>query len=206
MQVTCIGHSGFLVELPKYNLIFDYYTDRKSVIIPDVFRDKTTCVFVSHSHYDHYNTKIFDWSSWGNVIYILDSGCKVSNNIKNIITAREGNDFDILNGEINVKIYGSTDEGVSFLVTVDGSTIFHAGDFNDWYWEEESTPDELIQDEENYLCIIRKLARQRIDIAFIPEDPRLKHNAGRGIEHFKEIVEPGKIIPIHFPNNDGLIY
>jgi L-ascorbate metabolism protein UlaG (beta-lactamase superfamily) len=105
-----------------------------------------------------------------------------------------------------VKTYGSTDIGVSFLVTACGLTIFHAGDLNDWYWEEESTPEELLQDEENYLKIIRKLAGHKIDVAFIPEDPRLKHNAGRGVAHFKKIVAPEKIIPMHFPGNDGVRY
>ena len=185
-------------------MIFDYFTDKKGVITPEVFKNKKTCVFTSHSHHDHYNTKIFDWNSWGDVIYILDSGCKITD--KNIITVREGENLDIFDGAINVKTYGSTDEGVSFLVTVGSSVIFHAGDLNDWYWEDESTPEELIQDEENYLRIIKKLAGQKIDIAFIPEDPRLKYNAKRGIEHFRKIVAPEKIIPMHFPGNDGLTY
>ena len=163
---------------------------------------------MSHSHFDHYNTKIFDWDSLGDVIYILDSGCKVPQNYANnkIITVREGEDYNIFDNAVSVKTYGSTDEGVSFLVTVDETVVFHAGDLNDWYWEDESTPEELIQDEENYLRIIKKLAGQKIDAAFIPKDPRLKRNAGRGIAHFKNIVAPVKIIPMHFPGNDGIEY
>ena len=208
IKITCIGHSGFLLELPEYNLIFDYFTDKKVVITPEVFKNKKTCVFASHNHHDHYNTKIFDWNSWGEVMYILDASCEIRNKNKNenIITVREGENLDIFDGVINVKTYGSTDEGVSFLVTVGNSVIFHAGDLNDWYWEDESTPEELIQDEENYLNIIKKLAGEKVDIAFIPKDPRLKHNAGRGIEHFRKIVAPERIIPMHFPGNDGLIY
>jgi len=209
MKITCIGHSGFLIKLPEYNLIFDYYTDKKSVVTPEIFKNKKTCVFVSHSHFDHYNTKIFDWDSLGDVVYILDGGCKIPKNRVNnnkIITVREGEDFNIFDNAVNVKTYGSTDEGVSFLVTLGKTAIFHAGDLNDWYWEEESTPEELIQDEENYLRIIKKLAGQKIDVAFIPKDPRLKHNAGRGIEHFQKIVAPGRIIPMHFPGNDGIEY
>ena len=102
---------------------------------------------------------------------------------------------------------GATVESmVSFLVTTDGSVIFHAGDLNDWYWEEESTHDELLEDEGNYLRIIKKLAGQKIDIAFIPQDPRLKQHADRGIQYFREIVSPCRIIPMHFPGNDGTKY
>ena len=205
MEITCIGHSGFLVELPEYNLIFDYFTDKNNIITPEIFKYKKTCIFVSHSHYDHYNKQIFGWINLGNIVYIIDRGCKSWDNEK-IIKVKEGDNFNIFGDEINVKTYGSTDAGVSFLVTVDGFVIFHAGDLNDWYWEDESTPEELVQDEENYIRIIRQLEGLRIDAAFIPEDPRLGKHASRGVKHFREIVAPKKIIPMHFPNNAGLKY
>ena len=31
----------------------------------------------------------------------------------------------------------STDEGVAFLVEVNGVVIYHAGDLNWWHWDEE---------------------------------------------------------------------
>jgi L-ascorbate metabolism protein UlaG (beta-lactamase superfamily) len=210
MEITCIGHSGFLIRRSEYNLIFDYFTDKKSVLNPGIFKNKKTCVFVSHAHRDHYNKKIFDWSTQGDIIYIIDAGCSAPDN-KEIIKVREGDNFGIFGDGVNIKTYGSTDEGVSFLTTVKsedlgGNVIFHAGDLNDWYWEDESTPEELAEDEENYLRIIKQLAGEKIDVAFIPEDPRLKQNASRGIKYFKEIVAPSRIIPMHFPGNDGLKY
>ena len=204
MEITCIGHSGFLVELSEYNLIFDYYTDKNNIITPEIFKNKRTCIFVSHGHRDHYNKKIFEWDKFGDLTYIIDSGCDIPFNA-NIYKIREGDVLNIFDGKVNVKAYGSTDEGVSFLVSAENLAIFHAGDLNDWYWEQESTPQELIEDEENYLKIIRKLAGQKIDIAFIPKDPRLGNNADRGIKFFEEIVSPDKIIPMHYPNNEGKI-
>ena len=206
MNITCVGHSGFLVELSEYNLIFDYYTDKHNIINPDIFKNKPVCVFVSHSHHDHYNKKIFEWNKWGKAIYILDSGCDCRDTQGEIYKIREGCVLDIFGGKINIKAYGSTDEGVSFLVSLCDTVLFHAGDLNDWYWEEESTEQELIGDEENYLRIIRELAGQKIDIAFIPKDPRLGKNANRGIKFFKEIVNPDKIIPMHYPKNEGENY
>jgi len=205
MDITCAGHSGFLIELPEYNLIFDYFTDRNNIIIPGIFANKKTCVFVSHRHYDHFNKKIFNWNNLGNIVYILDIGCKTPES-ENIIKVCENENLNIFNDEINIKTYGSTDEGVSFLVTADKYVIFHAGDLNDWYWEDESTPEELIEYEKNYLNIIKKLAGQKINAAFIPEDPRLGKNAGRGIKYFNEIVNPDQVIPMHFPGNAGLKY
>ena len=40
--------------------------------------------------------------------------------------------------DICIRTLRSTDEGVAFLVSAEGKTIYHAGDLNDWYWKEES--------------------------------------------------------------------
>ena len=209
MEIICIAHSGFLVGLTGYNFIFDYFTDKKNIITPEIFKTKKTCVFVSHSHFDHYNTKIFDWSAYGELTYILDSGCKIPAGVKSdrekIIFVREGESVDLYGGAVKINTYGSTDEGVSFLAEAENRVIFHAGDLNDWYWEDESTQEELAEYEMNYINIIKKLAGKNIDLAFVPEDPRLGRNAGRGIAHFKKIVAPERIIAMHYPGNDGKI-
>ena len=222
MEITCIGHSGFLVEIGEYNLIFDYYTDEKNVITPEMFEGKKTCVFVSHNHHDHYNRIIFEWRKFvsddfksephglepcspanpGNIVYILENDCPAK---EEVLRIGEGDEISVFDGAVHVKAYGSTDEGVSFLVRVGGFTIFHAGDLNDWYWEDELSAEELEEWEENYLKIIRALAGAQIDVAFMPEDPRLGVHARRGIEHFERIVGAGKIVPMHFPGNAGAI-
>lgn len=38
---------------------------------------------------------------------------------------------------VTVEALPSTDEGVAFLVTAEGRTVFHAGDLNWWHWEGE---------------------------------------------------------------------
>ena len=203
MKITCIGHSGFLIQLDEYNFIFDYFTDEKEIIKHEIFEGKKTCVFVSHNHSDHYNKKIFDWAELGNIIYILEKDCKAD---KEAVKISEGEEISVFDGVVNIKTYGSTDEGVSFLVKLGELTIFHAGDLNDWYWEDELSPQELVEWEENYLRIIRELKGIHIDIAFMPKDPRLGVHAGRGIEHFEKIVTPERIIPMHFPGNAGFTY
>ena len=221
MKITCIGHSGFLVELNSCNLIFDYFKDTCGVVTPQIL-GKKTFVFVSHVHADHYSRKIFKWSEQGDITYILESGCHIPHSApQGVVKIGEGeeisieygangenskNDKDGEEGHIKVKTYGSTDIGVSFLVETDGLNIFHAGDLNCWYWEDESTPEELIDDENRYLDIIKDIAGQKIDIAFMPEDPRLGKHSGRGIKQFEEIVAPARIIPMHFPGNEGKVH
>jgi len=203
MKIICIGHSGFLIQLGEYNLIFDYYTDEKNIITPEIFEGKKTCVFVSHNHHDHYNRKIFNWSGHGEIVYIIEKDCKAD---VPVLRISEGEELSVFNGDICVSAYGSTDEGVSFLVRVGEACIFHAGDLNDWYWEDELSAEELAQWEENYLRIIRTLTGTKIDVAFMPEDPRLGVHARRGIDHFERIVKPDRIIPMHFPGNGGITY
>jgi len=62
----------------------------------------------------------------------------------------------------------------------------------------------LITKEAGY--IIRQLAGKSTDVAFIPEDPRLGEHASRGIQHFKDIVHPNRVISMHFPGNCGMKY
>ena len=55
MKITFIEHSGFMVEMERTVLLFDYYQGE----IPAFDKEKTLYVFVSHSHADHYNPVIW---------------------------------------------------------------------------------------------------------------------------------------------------
>jgi len=196
-RIICIGHSGFLVELPEYNLIFDYFTDKNNIITPEIFKNKNTCVFASHSHYDHYNKKIFDWNGWGDIIYILDSGCAATDS-PDIIKMREGDEVMLPGGQVSVKAYGSTDEGVSFLVRVENNTVFHAGDLNLWHWREVSTLREIEQAEHDFHSVVKPLQDKEIDLAFFPVDPRQGSLYDAGANYFVMAVKPRVLIPMHW--------
>lgn len=67
MQVTYIYNSGFLVELDKHILLFDYYQGT----IPPLNQNKPLYVFVSHFHHDHYNPAIYQINH-PKITYIID--------------------------------------------------------------------------------------------------------------------------------------
>lgn len=54
MEITYIGHSGFLVTLPEVYFLFDYYQGD----IPELEQSKELFIFASHFHKDHYNQEI----------------------------------------------------------------------------------------------------------------------------------------------------
>jgi len=195
------------------------------VIAPDQLnKDKKIFVFVSHAHGDHFNDVIFDWQKEKiDINYILSYEIKDLLSSKNskrdychyLYCCSETKPYDgnatyqqnfyfvlpykeLYVGSVNIKAYGSTDVGVSFLVKADGFSIFHAGDLNCWYWYYESTPEELKQDKESFEREVEKIEGEDIDIAFFPVDPRLKEYYYKGGEYFIKAVKPRLFVPMHF--------
>lgn len=204
-KIKYLFHSGFSIETEKHLLIFDYYNDlphsenkklAEGVIgKEDLKGDKDIIVFSSHSHHDHFSPYIMEWSDYNkNIKYILSSDIKPGRYDNNIHLMSPYNELDI--GGVNVKTYGSTDMGVSFLVTVDGMRILHAGDLNWWYWWDD-TAEEIEKMEKMFKDEIDKISGNEIDIAFFPVDPRLEQNFHMGGEYFIKNLKPEIFVPMH---------
>jgi len=200
-------HSGFAVKTENYLLIFDYYDDKPEKGIRglengvvsdlDLKEYENICVFVSHGHYDHFNRVIFDWAEVNpKVQYFLSSDVPIRENKQNY--HKMGPYQEFIKDDFQVKTYGSTDIGVSFLVKVDGLNIFHAGDLNCWYWYYESTSQELEEDYDKFINEMKKMMGEQVDIAFFPVDPRLKEYFYMGGEYFIKHMKPKLFVPMHF--------
>lgn len=204
MKVTYIGHSGFLVELEETYLLFDYFEGN----IPTLDETKKLIVFVSHNHHDHFNPKIFDIKH-DDISYILSSDVKIPKTVKDkeliIMESHEKINISVRNNQdINVETLKSTDEGVAFLVCVEGKNIYHAGDLNLWKWKEED--DTYNNDMSlNYSKEIDQLVGKKIDVAFLPLDPRQEEYAYEGIEEFIQKVNADIIFPMHFWKDYSII-
>jgi L-ascorbate metabolism protein UlaG (beta-lactamase superfamily) len=209
VKINYLYNSGFTLETGKHFLIFDYFKDEVesgeknisngAIGEVDLQKDKKIVVFSSHSHGDHFNPVILDWRNVRRDInYVLSSDIKINetdNRIK-FLSAYEELKFD----DVYVKAYGSTDIGISFLVRIDGITIFHAGDLNWWYWWDD-TEEEIKRAEEWFKSEIEKIKGEVINVAFFPVDPRLEHNYYLGAHYFLERVGAGVLIPMHFGEN-----
>ena len=207
-------HSGFAVEYKDYLLIFDYYRmpDNAALdglaekeLINKIVEAKHVFVFVSHSHYDHFNPKVFDWKRYNSSLtYILSS------DVKDAFSQAEKEaaclylspgDFIEKNG-ILVRAYGSTDLGVSFLVETGDLSIFHAGDLNWWHWADESTEQELMEEEKKFKDEVKKIEGKKIDVMFFPVDPRLGEHYWLGGAYMLEKFRPALFVPMHFGENN----
>lgn len=195
LKVRLLGHSGFLVETEGRFLMFDYYTDRAGVLSGGLPFAGDGAVLISHSHPDHFNRAALQMAVPDRTIIIADSGVRVPASATGAKSMEPGGHADL--GWAKVDAYGSTDEGCSFLVELAGVRLFHAGDLNDWYWEEESTPEELEADEARFMEELGRIRKDSIDLAFFPVDMRLGRHAARGASLFARALKPGLIIPMH---------
>ncbi len=197
-EIQYLHHSGFTVKTPNYFLVFDYDG------IPPEFApspaEAKTVVFASHCHSDHYVPGILAWKEKNPDVEIILSYDIPSKAGCLSIRPDETLQFD----GITVKALDSTDEGVAFLVEADGLTIYHAGDLNWWHWngESDSYNTEMAL---KYRREIQKLAGVKIDLAFIPLDPRLDDAYLYGMDFFARTTRAEMIFPMHMWEKYGVI-
>ena len=104
----------------------------------------------------------------------------------------------VLNENVKVKAFQSTDLGVAFLVEAYGLSIFHAGDLNLWHWRQESTLREIEAAEAAFYEATEPIRREHIDVAMFPVDPRQGMMYDAGANHFVLTMKPRVFIPMHW--------
>lgn len=197
MNITFIGHSGYMVEINKNIFLFDYYT---GIIPEELFNTKkNVIIFSSHSHFDHYNPEILKLQKRNPKIkYVFSSDIKSTgcNSLDNI-TFMDINECITIE-DITIRTFKSTDLGVAFLVQAEKLGIFHAGDLNLWHWKEESSSEYVEIATREFLDIIKDVSKYEIDVAMFPTDPRMGVDYFEGSEIFIKEVRPKVFIPMHF--------
>lgn len=204
-KVTYLDNSGFMVEGPDVILIFDYFRDPahevKKALSHD--SDRPVVFFVSHRHPDHFNPEIFNLAQNRHRVYVISNDV-VANDIRDDVPVEWMSAGDVaegLPGDIRVRAFGSTDAGVSYLVTMpDGFRIFHAGDLNYWHWKDESTPAEVEREHNRYTVILNRIASEvpEVDVAFFPVDTRLGADCQAGAVQFLSAIKVADFFPMHF--------
>lgn len=205
IKVTYLDHSGFVVTLSDVILVFDYFRD-PSHALNNTLRDYPqlpVVFFASHRHPDHHTPSIYEIGRNHRRVYVISNDIKAMDipSTLEVQGMSAGDSVENLPGNIAVKAYPSTDEGVSFLVTLpDGKKIFHAGDLNDWHWQDESTFREVEQADMHFRKILNRIAAEvpSIDIAFFPVDPRQGSDFSRGAREFLQTIKVANFFPMHF--------
>lgn len=196
VKVEYLSHSGYAVETDKIIMIFDYVKG----ILPSKYlkSDKQCCFFITHRHSDHFSQSVFSYKK--TVVMSDDINLDA---FFNVFKVKEGD--MLVCDRVSVKVFGSTDEGVSFLVSDGDVNVFHAGDLNNWHWKDESTPEEVKQAQQSFLNIVDAIAEYPIDIAMFPVDSRMGSEYDLGARQFAERCKPTHFFPMHFQSIDSLL-
>ena len=210
MKITFIDHSSFLVELERKYLLFDYYKGA----LPKLDTGKEMYVFSSHSHYDHYSTRVLKLAeSFEKIRFIFSDDIRddfegdlseLSEDMADKVsecTVFVGADerYEISAGKeaTEVETIRSTDLGVAFLIKAEGNKIFHSGDYQWWDWPGEPDEDNA-KAKEDFFRELKKLEKREFDLAFLVLDPRQETSAFWGIDSILSRVNIKTVFPMHF--------
>ena len=201
LDVTYYYHSGFSCAMDDVLLVFDYWLGEQSwppmearMTTQYLSRFREVYVFISHSHPDHFDPVVYEWSGAVPVVYVISDdmpGYAMGTRVKS-------GDTLTLSDNVTVHVYDSTDLGVSFLVDVCGVRVFHAGDLNFWHWREESTVQEIEEAEDAFTAAVAPIAGESVDLAMFPVDPRQGSLFDAGVNYFIMTVKPRLLVPMHF--------
>lgn len=213
MKITYLNHSGFLLEGDTCYCLFDYYKGN----IPTLDSGKDIFVFCSHSHEDHFNPDIFQLKhQYPKVTYVFSNEvrktCKrrlrdETELFSQILFLKSRDDYEIAGvGGTKLKIHTllSTDRGCAFIIEYEGCVIYHAGDLNNWVWEEESE-EWNHRMRQNFRKEMQYLEGQTLDIAFVPLDPRQGKDYFLGMKELLEKTTVKHLFPMHFWNDFSVI-
>ena len=195
VSVTFFYHSCVAVESTEVYLLFDYFLRKPAVNIP--FPDnKKIYIFSSHGHGDHYSPYIFnDDFTPASASYVLSNDIKNAPKDKSILWVEAYQTYTL--DSLTIKTFGTTDLGVSFLVSIGDFQLFHSGDLNWWHWE-KSTKEEQELEKVNFQKEIALLPKSSVNLAFVPVDPRLGEASSLAAHYFIDKLRPEYFVPIHF--------
>ena len=192
-------HSSFLIKIDGIVMVFDYYVPSEEikeedglqtgVIRSEVLAGEEVYVFASHGHEDHFSPVIFEWQSQvADIHYIISYDIPKPPRIAAVF--RPGEEKEV--GNIRIKGYSSTDDGLAYSIYAHGRHIYFSGDNAFWNWDGDL--DDAIYER----IALSEIDRQTpMDIAFQVCDPRLDAMGDGGIHVFARNFSPKLLVPIH---------
>ena len=211
MVIRCLYHSGFGIECDAFTMVIDAYQTHcqgtpcaeNGVVAQDLLqRPGPFYVLASHVHGDHFHRSMLQWHAQRpDIRYLFSSDIQANHYAAEIDFIHYLHPYEHYQDEcVHVETFGSTDAGVSFVIRGGGKTLFHAGDLNNWHWNEEADPGYAQQAEADYLHELERIVRAypHFDAAMFPVDPRLGRDFARGAEQLMERADVSFLLPMHF--------
>lgn len=193
IQIRWLAHASFQIVTAGKTIYLDprYMKSFKSEI-GSYFEspEKADIILITHHHADHCYPSSFKKMLTSNTEILAPELCgkKLGDNFRRIrageetvideIRVKAVDAYNIKRRRASGKLWHVKGEGVGYLITIDGKTIYHAGDT------------EFIPEIENL---------ENIDVALLPIDGTFTMNVNEAIALVKAI-KPKVVIPMHNRN------
>ncbi len=228
---TYLGHSCFMIETASATMLFDWCEGA----LQHVCKEKPFYVFISHVHNDHFNRDVFRLiETFPHVEFFLgyDNAYpelneyfeQLPDNVTDVLSRFHGEQkLYSDDGKMLINTLQSTDEGVAFLIQIDGKTIYHAGDLFLMQVMDKamftqmsvaahlggvnmgSYEDFLGERQKEFIEFTEPLRGKTIDYAMLPLDPRVYAVAEGTIRRYMEIATIKNWSPMHLWGNYGFV-
>ena len=209
VTITYVLHSCFVAETERAVIVFDYWKDAPDGRLHALLEQTQKQVYFVHSHYhpDHFNPDVLTWNvgAYHQPILLLGADIVRRYRVESprvALSMRAGDSYE--DAELRLLAFRSTDVGVSVGVTLrgTGTTLFHAGDLNNWYFAAGDIRLKVLPDEMEglFMSVLREIMATypRIDHLMFPVDTRLGDNMLRGLAQFVHHVECRHVYPMHY--------
>lgn len=213
IEVLRLSDNSYAVELNKEKtiLIFDYFGERSHAL--DRMLDKNpfydVVIFVSQHNSAHYRRSVFELMQNRRKIYIVsnDVPAKEIPSTLNVQGMSAGDSIDLPDSKINVKAYGTSGKGVSFMVTLydnNNYRIFFGGDLNIWHSKTDLTERGIDEVANKYHHVINRIASEidQINVAFLAVDPRQGDDFAKSVDEFLENIKVDEFFPAHYAEDE----
>lgn len=204
ISVQYIYHSCFVVETDNVLIVYDYWKDNDEQLLHKMLASlgsKQLYFIVSHFHEDHYNPEILEYP---NARLLVSYDTSKRRRIKPPKATAVLRPTDVFEDEyLRLNALRSTDVGIASLVTLpDGTTIYHAGDNNNWYFpenEDEHIRCSLDEMEGMFLSNLKEVRNitKYVNHVMFPVDPRLGTEMLRGACQWLQQIKTAYFYPMH---------
>ena len=202
--INYIYHSCYAAMTDNAMVVYDYWHDSEDGKLEQLLADRgerQLYFVVSHFHQDHCNRDIMDIGGARLIVSFDAHKRRHFTADRCAAIMRPGDLYEDEN--LKLQALRSTDVGMATLVTLpDGTTIYHAGDNNNWFFAND--PDEQIrcsadEMEGMFLSNLRELRGHTTSVnhAMFPVDPRLGDEMLRGVCQWLQQVRTDNFYPMH---------
>ena len=172
-KITWLGHSSFKLTGDKIIYIDPFQIKEE---------EKADIILITHEHFDHYSPEDVEKIKKENTIIVTTpvTAEKIKGNVKTVIP---GDELEISGIKIeavpsyntNKKFHPKNDKKVGFIITINGESLYHAGDTD----------------------LIPEMEHIKADIALLPVSGTYVMTSEEACKA-AELIKPKYVIPMHY--------